>query len=174
VTTYAVVVKGETSTGVIAAEVVVLTGQTPVTTTNTYSKVLAITKSGDFNGTLTITVGSTEILSLLPWEMGRQYRIIHLYGNITGNKTITYRFYRQPLWLLNDYDIPNIPSPYSQVLVWDTLILLAGGYLSDVSPQQIEMWNNQKNAWDLSLMSYDMEGQTLQAFPQFVRSLRAE
>jgi hypothetical protein len=172
--TYQIVVKGEDENGVVFAEVLQLNGTTPVSSSASFYKILGVTKTQNFNGTITLTSGTTTLVSLLPWEMGRQYRTIYFLENPMGGEEIEYRFYRQPVALVNDHDIPDLPGPYMQVLVWDTLMLLAGGYLSDVSPQQIETWRNQQTSWEFSLYSHEMEGQSLGAFPVLAKSLRGE
>lgn len=174
VTSYSVILKGETSAGVVFDETVTLTGTTPVNTTGSFRKVISVTKSQSFNGTLTISDSDANILlSLAPTEYGKQYRQITFLQD-PGARTITYGFYRKAQTLVNDYDIPMIPAPYSQVLVWDTLLLLAGGYLTDVSGQQLSVWQAQQKAWEWSLHNYEMEGQTAQSKPQSVRMLKLE
>lgn len=171
---YQVVVKGELANGALAAEVLTLNGTTPVTSSLSFQKINGVSKTQEFNGTFTLaTTGGTTLLSLLPWEMGRQYQTITFIED-PGVRTITYRFFRQPLLLVNDYDIPDIRAPYSQVLVWDTLLLLAGGYLTDVSPQQLQLWQQQAQKWEYALLSSDMAGQTLGARPSTINTRRLE
>lgn len=174
VTSYSVVIKGEDSAGAVFAEILTLTGTTPVTSSGSFHKILSVTKNQNFNGTLTVKDSDNNtLLSLLPWEMGRQYRQITFVED-PGARTVIYGFYRQPLALVNDYDIPDLPAPYSQILVWDTLLLLAGGYLTDVSGQQLNVWQAQQKSWEWSLHNYEMEGQTAQSKPQSVRMLKLE
>lgn len=172
--TYQVVVKGELANGSLTAEVLTLNGTTPVTTSLSFQKVNGVSKSQEFNGTMTLaTTGGTTLLSLLPWEMGRQYQNITFLED-PGVRTITYRFFRQPLLLRNDYDIPDIRAPYSQVLVWDTLLLLAGGYLTDVSSNAMQLWQKQADRWEFALLSAEMGGQTLGARPSTINTRRME
>lgn len=171
---YQVVVKGEKADGTIAAEILTLTGTSPVTSSTSFQKINGVTKNQNFNGTLTLsTSGGTTLLTLLPWEMGRQYQTITFVED-PGVRTITYRFFRQPLALVNDYDIPDLRAPYSQILVWDTLLLLGGGYLSDVRADQIMTWQQQQRRWEFALHSSLLPGQSLASRPQSVNSLRVE
>ena len=172
-TAYQVVVKGENANGEVFAEIVEMTGTTPVVTTGTFTFLTAISKNQAFNGTITVTCDSKTVLTLLPWEMGRTYRQIMFLENPTGNETIKYRFYHQPLVLINDYDIPDIPGPYAQILVWDTLLLLST-YLTNVEPQKLEMWKNMAMTWELNLHSHEMHGQSIGNLPTFFKDLRGE
>lgn len=174
VTSYFVYLTGEDSSGDVFTETVTLNGTTPVTTTNSYRKIVNIAKGITMNGNLTIKDSSSNTLLVLrPSEAGKQYRQITFVED-PGTKTITYGFYRQTPRLINDNDIPLIPAPYSQILVWDTLLLLAGGYLTDVSGQQLSVWQAQQKAWEWSLHNYEMEGQTAQSKPQSIRMLKLE
>lgn len=174
VSDYYVYLTGEDSSGDVFTETVVLTGTTPVTTTNSYRKIVNIAKGIMMNGNLTIKDSDSNVLLVLrPTEVGKQYRQITFLED-PGTRTITYGFYKQASRLQNDNDIPLIPAPYSQVLVWDTLLLLAGGYLTDVSGQQLSVWQAQQKAWEWSLHNYEMEGQTAQSKPQSVRMLKLE
>lgn len=174
VTSYFIYLTGEDSNGDIFTETVTLNGTTPVVTTNAYRKIVNIAKGITMNGNLTIKDSSNNVLLVLrPSEVGKQYRQITFVED-PGTKTITYGFYRQTPRLINDNDIPLIPAPYSQILVWDTLLLLAGGYLTDVSGQQLSVWQAQQKAWEWSLHNYEMEGQTAQSKPQSIRMLKLE
>lgn len=172
---YQVVLKGEQSGGNLVAEILELTGTSPVTSTTSFTQLVGLTKSQNFNGTITVTDSSANtLLTLLPWEMGRTYRQIYLLDNPVGGEVIEYKFYHQPLVLVNDYDIPDIPGPYSQVLVYDTLVQLGSAYLTSISPQGMEAWKNMQRSWEYSLYSYEMKGQTLGSYPEFFKDLRGE
>lgn len=174
VTTYFMYLTGENLSGDVFTETVTLNGLTPVNTTNSFRKILNIAKSAVTNGTVTLTDSSANtLLTLRASELGKQYRQITFIED-PGVRTITYGFYRKPLTLVNDNDAPSIPAPYSQILVWDTLLLLAGGYLTDVSGQQLSVWQAQQKAWEWSLHNYEMEGQSAQSKPQSIRMLNLE
>jgi hypothetical protein len=174
-TTYQVVIKGELADGSVAAEVLTLTGTTPVTTTLSFQKINGVTKNQNFIGTLTVatTTDALTLVSLLPWEMGRQYQTITFIED-PGTRTVTYRFFRQPLALVNDYDVPDLRSPYCQVLVWDTLLLLGGGYLTDISSSQLAMWQEQAAKWEFALNSLELTSQSLGSRPSTINTRRLE
>jgi hypothetical protein len=170
---YKVVFKGENAAGEVFAEIVTLNGTTPVATSGQFAFLISLTKSQSFNGTITATCDGATVLTLLPWEMGRTYRQVYFLENPTGGEIINYRFYHQPLVLVNDYDVPDIPGPYSQMLVWDTLLLLST-YLVGVDPGKIELWKNMSMTWELNLHSHEMGGQTVGSRPTFFKDLRGE
>lgn len=169
--TASVVVKGFTSGGDIAAEEFLLDGTTPVVGTTSFVEVLSVVKSGEFAGTLTMTSnsGAVTLLSLGAYEMGKQYRQIYLVQNPDRAETLSYRFYRKPLILINDFDIPDLPSPYSQLLVWDALLLF-GGYNTDIRSETLSMWRDQRDQWEGALESYLRDVSTLGSQPLFVQN----
>lgn len=178
--TYDFVVKGEVvgpsgGLGYVTAEKVTPNGITPVTTVNTYRTILAITKAGSWNGTMTITDTTTAetIYTLLDCELGRPYKGIFINENptATGLDEIEYRFYRQPMILVNDYDIPDLPFPHTQILVYDALVQMSG-YLTEANPQTLQVWRMKQMEAQVSLyQAYGTEGQTLEATPTYVRYL---
>lgn len=169
-TNYEVVIKGLNTSGELVAEKVALTGTTPVSSGNSYTKIFAITKERAFNGQLTVTsnTGAVTIIRLSADEFGRQYRQFWLFERPTSVETIEYRFYRKPSYLVNDYDIPDIPAPYSKLLVFDAL-LLWGAYNTDTSDKTLTLWKEQQTKWERLLQSYIKEGQSLGAKSRKVR-----
>lgn len=171
---YDVLIKGENAKGNIVAEKLTPTGTAPVTGSIQFRTILAITRAGGWNGVMTITAESGETLmidELGACEMGRAYRHIwiHEIPPSTNHDTIEYRFYRQPLFLVNDYDIPDIPAPHAQLLVWDSLVMMSG-YLTEANPQTLQIWKERQFEAQMSLYrAYGTEGQSMEAMPQFVR-----
>jgi hypothetical protein len=169
---YHVLVKG-VSSGVLTDEEIELTGTTPVLTTKSFSLVLGVTKSRVFNGTLTVTSnsGAVTVLTLEDDEMGRAYQQIYLLQNPTSADLLEYRFFRHPLPLINDYDVPEIPYPHSDILVYEALTDMAG-YLSGSS--NINLWRERRDEALLALQQAYLEGQSLEAQPRYVRDLDGE
>lgn len=170
---YQIVVKGEDADGEVFAEILTMNGTTPVVSTNSFTFLTSITKNQSFNGNLTVTCGGTTVLTLLPWEMGRTYKQIYFLEPPVGGEVIKYRFYHQPLVLINDYDIPELPGANAQGLVWDTLLLLAS-YLTNVSPHQLEVWKSMSMTWELNLHAHEMQGQSIESQPSFFKDFRGE
>jgi hypothetical protein len=170
--TYQVGVKGMNTSGELVVDVLTMNGTSTVTGAITFAAggILSVAKSRDFNGILTVTgdSGSTTLLALSPQEFGRQYRQIYLLEAPTSAESIGYRFYRKPLFLVNDYDVPDIPAPYAQILVYDALLMWAA-YNTDVSEKSIMVWREQQKRWETALNAYCAESQTLNSRSKYVR-----
>ena len=160
------------SSGVRTTESITPNGVTPVAGTTSFTKVLGVTKAADWVGTATLTTNSAAvtILSLLPTEYGRQYRQLELLRAPTAADVIEYVFYRVPKKLVNDYDIPDIPAPHSQILVWDALLLFSG-YNTDTSGSALKTWVGMQQGMEEDMRRVWLEGASLEAAPRYVRSL---
>lgn len=168
---YEVVIKGINSSNELFAEKVTLTGTTPALTTSSYTKILAVSKERVFNGLLTVTSNAAAVtnLRLQPDEFGRQYQQLWLPSTPTSAEVINYRFYRKPTYLVNDYDIPDIPAPYSRILVYDAL-LQWGAYNADTTDKTLNLWKELQLQWEQRLYAYIKEGQSLGAQTRKVRA----
>ena len=166
--TYAVTIKGMTSTG-FTSESITPSGVTPVASSGTYTKILNVTKAAAWNGTLTLTSNSAAVtnLNLDATEYGRSYQQIWLLDNPMGT-TVSYRFFRQPSALTADYDVPDIPPPYTEILVWDALILMAG-YNTDLRGESLAVWTNFRDRIETAMQQSLAEGTTVGAMPKYIR-----
>jgi len=169
---YQVVVKGEDAAGNVLAEVFTPSGTTPVVGGTAFAKILTVTKAQDWNGTLTVTsnAGAVTNITLLPWEMGKSYQRLYVLEEPTSSERIDYQFYEQPLLLINDYDVPQLPFPHVNVLIWDSLLLLAT-YDSSVDPNDIAIWKDMQQKTETALYQTLTEGQSLGARSSRVRDL---
>jgi len=169
-TAFQVAVKGINPEGDVMVEIFTLEGHTPITGYYPFEEIISVTKSGEFSGILTITAdaGQTLVLTLSSIEMGKQYRQIFLAQSPDVPETLSYRFFRKPLVLINDYDVPELPSPYSQLLVWDALLLFAG-YNTDIRQETRASWTIQQDHWVVALEQYLKDSTVLGAEPLFVQ-----
>lgn len=169
-TSFQVAVKGLNPEGDVQVEILTLEGALIQTGTKVFEEIISVTKSGEFAGTLTLLAdaGTTTLLTLSPSEMGKQYRQIYLVQNPEIGETLSYRFFRKPLVLINDYDVPELPSPYSQLLVWDALMLFAG-YNTDIRQETTTAWSRQQEHWVEALDQYLKDSTTLGAEPLFIQ-----
>jgi len=87
--------------------------------------------------------------------------------------TIEYRFYRQPNSLVNDNDIPDIPPPFTQILVWDALISMAA-YNTDINPAHIAIWTKNRTDLETQMIAALEESNSLDAEPRYVRYTDSE
>ena len=140
------------------SETITPTGTSTAATSASASKVLSITKAGTWVGTLTVKDSSgNTLLTLLTAEYGKLYPQIRLLKDPGQADTIEYRFYRRPRILNDDNDIPDVPYPFSRILVWDAVLLLAS--YDEVKPPPF--WLEQRRIWDKKLIDTYMEGQAL-------------
>lgn len=165
-----VTIQGTDSTGTYrVSETINLNGTTPASGSVTFSNpILGVSISEELVGTLTITCGATTILTLQPGEVGRSYPQLFLLNNPTVQSVVEYNFYRQPSDLVNDGDVPDIPPPYQQILVWEALISMAT-YNTDINTTHVRLWTEKRDALFNALATHD-EGNSLDAEPRFVRS----
>ena len=164
---WTVILKGVVS-GAYVEETLEANGTSQVTSTNSFSTILSVTKVGTWAGTLTVsTTGGTTLLVLTSGERGRQYPLIEFLQTPDAD-SLQYRFYRMPIKLENDHDIPDIPAPYSQILVWDVLLQFAA-YNQDADPKAVAVWKDNRDRWAEALDQAFQEGQTLEATTRTIR-----
>lgn len=164
-----IAVKGVTTAGDVEAEILTPDGTTPVSGTTLFKRILAVTRAGEWNGVMTLSSGGTTLLALDPTEMGRSYPQIALVETPSAAETIAYRFYRQPLMLVNDYDIPEIPPPHTQILLWDALVAM-GAYLTEIPASRFNVWKGKQAEAQLALyQAFANEGNTAESDPPSVR-----
>ena len=170
-TAASVIIRGMTSSGV-TTETMTANGTTAVTSSNSFSEILQVTKgSTAWAGTLTLaTSGGTTLLQLFAGEYGRSYQFIELQEQPTAGHVLEYQFYRQPSALSNDYDVPDIPPPFGELLIFDALMLFAG-YLTETSERAVAAWRAQQHRLVEGLRAMDLAGQSVGAQPRFVRDL---
>lgn len=165
-------VRGETADGSVKAEIINPNGLTSVNSTNSYVKIMQVTKAGPWTGTMTMTSNSGNVTNLVLdyCDLGKNYQQLFLIENPTAVETIEYRFYRNPIKMTNDYDQPDISYPYSQILVWDALIMFAG-YNTEVSQAAIMSWKEMQSRMEIAMANAFMEGQSLEARVRHVRPM---
>jgi hypothetical protein len=139
-----VVVKGINSAGEYVEETLSSgSSWSTLTSTTSWSLIESISKyGGTFTRTITCTRGSVTVLTLLASEYGRQYRQLELTKIPTAAIDFQYRFYRKPLKLVNDYDMPQIPEEYDDILVYGSLIDMQG--VARPEPSELKEWIRQK------------------------------
>lgn len=170
-TTPTVIVRGMTANGV-TTETLTANGITGVTGTTTFKAngILNITKTGTWVGSLTVKAGTTTLLTLFPTENGRSYIQLELLNLPPASQVVEYRFYRNPSPLTNDGDIPDIPAPFDEVLIYDALLLFAG-YNSEINAMSVTMWGAQQKKLEMALETAFLNPQTIGSGVRFVRNL---
>lgn len=132
-----VIIRGVTTDGVKKETVVA--GSSSSTA---FRKILNVTKTGTWQGTLTLTSNSAAVtnLTLFAEETSRSYQQFYLLQIPSEAETIQYRFYRRPSPLEEDNDTPDIPDPFDEILIYDTLLAFAS--YNSYDGQTVQLWRN--------------------------------
>jgi hypothetical protein len=117
--------------------------------------VISVTKNVDAGSVTIVDSAARNVLSLGPTDFARIYPQIRLYADGVTGETGSYRFYRKPRVLSLDNDIPEIPFPFSHILVYDALLELYT--YNDATPPQ--WWAKQQADWELQLNQTYQEGE---------------
>jgi hypothetical protein len=169
---YQLFIRGENASGRMESVVVNQNGTTSASTTVQFTKILQVSKSRQWNGTMTMTSNGGAVTNLVLGfcDMGKLYPYLYLLEGPTTAETIEYRFYRNPQNLVNDYDIPDIPYPFSELLVWDALVMFAG-YNTEMNPQALSVFQAAQKNMEADFIEAFTEGQSLESRVRFVRGL---
>lgn len=146
-TTAQVQVRGDTADGVTTETWSVATG----VSTTSFTRIINVTKIGTWIGTMTMTSNAAAVtnLKLFAAENGRSYQRLQLIGSPSTADVIEYRFYRQPSPLVLDNDIPDIPAPFQELLVWDTLLSFSA--YNEYDPTMVGLWTDNRDKLLLAL-----------------------
>lgn len=160
-----VTVCGETADG-YEEETITCNGLTPVDGEEVFlaGQLLTIRKNGSgWSGTLTATAdsGATTLVKLPAAVYGRTYRVIELETLPTGAEIIDYPFYRRMRQLSDANDLPDIPAPHSNILIYDALLDLQG--FSRATAGEIARWQELQQLQNFNLENEYLDGQTLGA-----------
>lgn len=152
-----VVIKGDTTQGVRTE-----TLTAGVLGTVSFTRILKVTKVGTWLGTLTLTsnAGAVNNLFLFSEENGRSYQQIFFLALPDTADVIEYIFYRQPAVMTLDNDRPDVPTPFEELLVWDTLMAFAG--YNSYDPTVVQVWA-QKQAQQLLALEQTEDARAIQA-----------
>jgi len=164
-------VRGVTAAGVVT-EALTANGVTPVVSSNTFTAIINASKEGTWAGTMTLTypTGGATALVLTTSEQAKSYQTLHLIDLPNAAETIRYEFYRLPSPLTNDSDVPDIPPPFQELIVYDALLLMAG-YNTDLASKSISVWTDLRDSLDTQLRQAYLEPQGVNSEPKFVNYL---
>lgn len=107
-TTQTILVRGYDANGVELYESVSLNGTTNATTTNSYARIKALSKSAVTTGYVTITDGTNTLTILAPEELESRVKLIKFHYKPAATATIHLPYIVKPLPLSQDYDYPVI------------------------------------------------------------------
>jgi len=158
-------VEGEDANGAVLSDTLTPGGGASA---GTYTRVTRVRKNGTWQGTMTLTGGATTVLTLSATEYGKSFPLIRLLNVPTAADTIEYRFRRKPLVMAADNDIPDLPFPYSNLLVYDALLQIAA--YNEIPDTAMSYWRKAQSEWESALFSELIGTSTLGAISQSVLS----
>lgn len=164
-----VIIRGIDSAGDVVEETLAADGVVAVPSTTLFVAILNVTKVGTWVGTLTVALGSTTILTLRAGEYGKQYPTLEFCETIQTAGQFLYSFIRNPRTLSNDNDIPEIPYPFSEVLVYDALLEIAT-YRTDINVTHVKLWMDRRDSI-IKQLSEAQDEVIAGAHPRLVRDL---
>jgi hypothetical protein len=163
------IVKGELADGLVAEETLACGASgAQASGTVAFQTILRVTKGANaWNGTMTLKDSSgNTLLTLRSDEYGKVFRTLYLMAEPTAVEEIEYHFYRQPTPLVYDNDIPDIPAPFADLLVYDALIDLAG--YNEVEPNALKVWDKRLTKLEQGLLEAFGEAQSLEREVEYV------
>lgn len=138
-----------------------------LTSSTVWRTIESVTKHGGmFTRTITVTVGTDTILTLTANEYGRQYRQLELTKFPTQAIDFHYRFYRKPLKLVNDYDMPQVPEDFDDILVYSALLDLQG--FSRPDPAERDEWENRVRSLTLQMQQQYQQSRSVNGRPSTI------
>lgn len=115
-----------------------------LTSTNSFLSVTNVIKTGaTWTRTIVVTSGATTLLSLTASQRVKQYQLFELTKAPTVGATIQYRYYRKPVELVYDYQLPQIPEIFSDLLEYEGLKLLVG--FTKATADEISAWQRESD-----------------------------
>lgn len=129
-----------------------------------------------YNSTTEVPLTEVPLRHVTPGEtvlngFTRAGRTLTLLFTPAATDTLTYRYYKQPTELSADGDFPDIPYPYSRVLIYDALLEL-GLYSEDLSPQKLQLWMMKQAELQADLYAAFLDGNSQGAAPTLVSTIQ--
>ena len=88
----------------------------------------------------------------------------------TASDILTYVYVRQPIELSADADLPDIPYPYSRILIYDALLQL-GLYSEDLDGAKERLWQQRQQALELDLLGATLDADSFEAYPTQIQPI---
>ena len=140
-----------------------------VASSDSFKSVAYVRKNGTWAGTLTLTAvtGTIQLLVLSVTQFAKQHPVVRLLNPPMAAETLSYRFLRAPRRMEADYDTPDVPAPYDNLLVWDALIMLAA--YTEQDSESTSVWKANQQQWELNLLTTTFVGDTMGGFGEQVK-----
>lgn len=171
-TTKQVTIRGVLEDGDMVTETLTANGTAEVETDeDTYVELISVSKTAPWEGRMTLSeTDDTTLLTLRANETARYYRQLHLLDIPRSPEVIKYRFYRKPVLMVNDNDMPDLPSPHGRILIWDALVHMAT-YNKIGNAERLNVWREQREKAEEALYAAFKDGQTLHSIPRTPRDV---
>lgn len=114
-TSQLVLIKGLVN-GEVDYEQVTLSGTSTVTTSKSFSSVIAISKSAETSGVVTVLAGAVTVGALAPQEKVLRRRAVRFYPDPSSSITITFKHFGLPPELTHAYEDTEIPTRWDYVV----------------------------------------------------------
>ncbi len=108
----------------------------------TFATITYIAKAADFSGTITLSCGSDTLLTLLTSEYAKQYPVIEFHSTPMASEACLYRYFKKPRVMTRAFDIPDLPYPHSDILVYDALLDLAT--YNELDSESVNIWREKQ------------------------------
>jgi hypothetical protein len=133
-----VYIEGTDSTGADVSETILASATGSVV----FATVTYYAKTADFNTTMSLMAGADTLVSLGTDEYAKAYPVMHFLSIPVTGKTFNYQFYKKPRYMVRDFDIPDLPYPHSNILVYDTLLDLAT--FNELDSESVGIWREKQ------------------------------
>lgn len=169
----AIALVGLNTDGDLTSETVTVNGAvTPVASTTAWSHLISVSKTGTWVGSAILSTPDSAlayqtILTLTASEYGKQYPTLEFIETPSEARTYLYTAQRTPLKLVNDYDIPDTPYPFSELHVYDALLDLTA-YNTELGSKEQRLWKAKLDDLEMGLLHNVDEG-IAGSRPRFVR-----
>lgn len=141
-----------------------------LTSTTSFQSISNVIKTGStWTRTITVTSGGVTLLTLTASEWVKQYQQLELVQTPTTSHTLYYQYYVKPIDLVYDYQLPQVPDAYRDVLEYDALLLLPG--FTKATPEEIDIWQRQSQQLHLGLKQNYQQSRSLGARARRIRMI---
>lgn len=161
---------GLDANGDVLTETVSATGTSPVTTASPFTYLTAITKSGTWVGTLTLSAPvAGTLLTLTPSQYSKQYMTLEFVETPQSVRSFIYTAQQMPRDLVYDNDIPATPFPYSEIHVYDALLDYTA-YNTELATKEQRLWAARRDEV-MKALEESVDENILGSRPRFVRNV---
>lgn len=165
-------IEGEDANGNFTSETLQMNGLATVTSVNNYIYLTQLSKVTDtWAGTVTVKSGSLTLTTISATQPGQLYQTIEFVEPTQGGRNLIYSFQRPPKLLVNDFDIPDTPYPWSEIHVYDALLDMTS-YNTELGAKEQTLWKARYDELMRGLLAATEE-EIAGAYPRFVRDLDA-